>query len=229
MPEGEKKDMKKIIASSAVCLIALGTGLSVSASSISMDGQKGETDVRIGFENDSTVDPVEPGTIGLSRIPTAFDFGQSNRVIDQPQIIKTHNANSQAPQYLAVNDLRAEQKGKWEVNATASEIVNMDQDKSTDKLTGANISFTSNGMSFADTTADGKAFSNAAFGVSSVSKLGAGQTQQVLNTTDASTLGSKEVGAQITDVSLYVPANVGTPNALYTGTVTWTLDNTTQG
>lgn len=220
--------MKKIIASSAVCLIALGAGLSVSASSISMDGQKGDTDVRIGFENDSTTKPTEPGKIELSRIPTAFDFGQSNRIIDQPQVIKTHNANS-APQYLAVNDLRAEQKGTWEVNAKASEIVNMDQNKADDKLTGANISFTSNGMSFENSTAPGVTYSNAAFGVSSVSKLGAGQTAKVLDTTDASALAQKEVGAQITDVSLYVPANTGTPNSLYTGTVTWTLDNVTQG
>ncbi|MGX4687142.1 WxL domain-containing protein [Vagococcus sp. JNUCC 83] len=235
MLEGEKKEMKKIIASSAVCLIALGTGLSVSASGISMDGQKGETDVRIGFENDSDTKPTENGKIQLSRIPTAFDFGQSNRVIDQPQIIKSHNANPTAPQYLAVNDLRDAQTGKWEVNATASEIVNMDQEKSaTDKLTGANISFTSNAMSFTNPdvtkpTAAGTPFAGKGLTVSSVSKLAAGQTQQVLNTTDASTLGSKEVGAQITDVSLYVPANVGTPNALYTGTVTWTLDDVTQG
>lgn len=225
--------MKKIITSSALALITLGAGLSVSASSISMDGQKGDTDVRIGFENDSTTKPTDNGKIELSRIPTAFDFGQSNRIIDQPQVIKTHNANS-APQYLAVNDLRAEQKGTWEVNATASEIVNMDQNKADDKLTGANISFTSNGMSFENPEADkptapGVTYSNAAFGVSSVSKLGAGQTAKVLDTTDASALAQKEVGAQITDVSLYVPANTGTPNSLYTGTVTWTLDNVTQG
>ena len=226
--------MKKIIASSAVCLIALGTGLSVSASGISMDGQKGETDVRIGFENDTDTRPSDNDKLQLSRIPTAFDFGQSNRVIDQPQIIKSHNANPTAPQYLAVNDLRAEQKGTWTVSATASDIVNMDQNKSDDKLTGANISFTSDAMSFTNPdvtkpTAAGTPFTGTGLKVSSVSKLGAGQTQPVLNTTDASTLGSKEVGAQITDVSLYVPANVGTPNALYTGTVTWTLDNVTQG
>ncbi|MGX6970509.1 WxL domain-containing protein [Vagococcus bubulae] len=225
--------MKKIIASSAVCLIALGAGLSVSASSISMDGKKGDTDVRIGFENDSTTRPTENGKIELSRIPTAFDFGQSNRIIDQPQVIKTHNANS-APQYLAVNDLREAPSGKWEVNATASEIVNMDQNKVDDKLTGANISFTSNGVSFENPvakqpTADGVTYSNEKFGVSSVSKLGAGQTAKVLDTIDASALGKKEVGARITDVSLYVPANTGTPNSLYTGTVTWSLDNVTQG
>lgn len=220
--------MKKIIASSAVCLVALGAGLSVSASSISIDGQKGDTDVRIGFENDSTTNPIKPGNIGLSRIPTAFDFGQSNRIIDQPQIIKTHNANSEAPQYLAVNDLRSEQKGTWEVNATASDIVNMDQTKN-DKLEGVNLSFTANGMSFANETAQGTSYKNDAFGVSSVSKLEAGKTAKVLSTTDASALGEKEVGAQITDVSLYVPANTGTPNALYTGTVTWSLDNVTQG
>lgn len=225
------EDMKKIIASSAVCLIALSAGLSVSASSISIDGQKGETDVRIGFENDSTTNPVEPGTIGLSRIPTAFDFGQSNRIIDQPQIIKTHNANKEAPQYLAVNDLRSERKGKWVVNATASEIVNMDQTKAAegDKLSGVNLSFTANGMSFENATASGKAFANSALGVSSVSKLEAGKTAKVLDVKDASAFTETEVGAQITDVSLYVPANTGTPNALYTGTVTWTLDATTQG
>lgn len=224
------EDMKKIIASSAVCLIALSAGLSVSASSISIDGQKGETDVRIGFENDTTTQPGKDGEIQLTRIPTAFDFGQSNRIIDQPQIIKTHNANKEAPQYLAVNDLRSADKktGTWEVNATASEIVNMDQTKN-DKLEGVNLSFTANGMSFANETAPGTSFTNKALGVSSVSKLEAGKTAKVLSTTDASALGEKEVGAQITDVSLYVPANTGTPNALYTGTVTWSLDNVTQG
>lgn len=222
--------MKKIIASSAVCLIALGAGLSVSAAETNVD--KGTTDVRIGFENDSTVTPVNPGTLGLSRIPTAFDFGQSNRITDRPQVIKTFNSNSKAPQYLAVNDLREERKGGWKVTATASEIVNMDQEKSaTDKLTGANISFTAKGMSFETTDKEGKPYNNANLGVSSVSKLAPNQTGQVvLNTTDASAFGDvTELGAQITDVSLYVPANTGTPNASYSGTVTWSLDNVTQG
>jgi len=225
--------MKKIIASSAVCLIALGVSVTVSAATV----DQGNTDLRIGFENDSTDVPVQDGELGLSRIPTAFDFGQSNRIIDQPQVIKTHNANGQAPQYLAVNDKRATEKknGSWKVTVSASPITNLDQSVTKDNtLEGTTLSFNTKAVEFAGQDGKGavspyQLVEGLNFITNNVTNLktdGTPADVDVMSVGDASQTPAKELGAQITNVSLYVPANTGTPNALYTGTVNWTLDAT---
>ena len=225
--------MKKIIASSAVCLIALGVSANVSAATV----DQGSTDLRIGFENDSTDVPVQDGDLGLSRIPTAFDFGQSNRIIDQPQVIKTHNSNGQAPQYLAVNDRRATEKknGSWKVTVSASPITNLDQSVTKDKtLKGTTLSFNTKAVQFVGQDGKGAAspyqlVEGLNFITNNVTNLktdGTPADVDVMSVGDSSVTPANELGAQITNVSLYVPANTGTPNALYTGTVNWTLDAT---
>lgn len=225
--------MKKIIASSAVCIMALGIGVSVSAAPV----DQGTTDLKIGFENDSTNVPVQDGQLGLSRIPTAFDFGQSNRITDKPQVIKTNNSLSQAPQYLAVNDKRDKEHktGTWKVSVSASPIVNMDQSVTENNtLTGTTLSFKTKAMQFAGQDGKGVAspyqlVDGLDFLTNSITNLktdGSPSDVDVMSVGDASVAPANELGSQVTDVSLYIPANTGTPNALYSGTVNWTLDAT---
>ena len=208
---------KKIISTAVLTLIGVGGVSSTVHATISADRQSGETNTIVGFASDNTeVDPKD-GELGITKIPSAFDFGRENQVSSTIQTVSATNAGTQ---YVTATDLRTS-KTTWSVTAQASELVNILD--TTDKISAATIQIsghatTNNGSSWVSTND---------VAVNTVNLNAGGDSATFISTTaaDTSSLPEQEVGAQIRTVNLNLAANQGSSEQQYTGFITWNLES----
>lgn len=208
--------MKKIIPTSILTLLVLGGAANSAYATISADGQSGDTRTTVGFTDDNNiVDPTE-GEIGLTRIPSTFDFGRSNKVSTTVQSIAATNAGAQ---YVSATDLRTA-KTAWSITAQASEMVNV-LDRS-DKISNATLQISGDAM----TQKDGNWSATNDVAVNTVNLNSGGDSARFVSTTaaDTSSLPGQEVGARLSNIQLNLAANQGTSEQQYSGVVTWNLE-----
>ena len=208
--------MKKIIPTSILTLLVLGGTANSAYATISADGQSGDTTTTVGFTDDNhIVDPTE-GAIGLTRIPSTFDFGRSNKVSTTVQSIAATNAGAQ---YVSATDLRTA-KTAWSITAKASEMVNV-LDRS-DKISNATLQISGDAM----TQKDGKWSATNDVAVNTVNLNPGGDSARFVSTNaaDTSSLPGQEVGARLSNIQLNLAANQGTSEQQYSGAVTWNLE-----
>lgn len=209
--------MKKLVPTTALALLVLGGTAHSAYAAISADGKSGDTKTTVGFSDDnSTVDPTE-GSIGLTRVPSSFDFGKSNQVSSTVQSIAATNAGAQ---YVTATDLRTA-KTNWSITAQASEMVNVMD--TTDKISNATLQISGDAMS----QGDGAWSSTNDVAVNTLNLNAGGDSATFISTTaaDTSSLPGQEVGARLRNVQLNLAANQGTAEQQYGGTVTWNLEN----
>lgn len=207
--------VKKIIPVSLTLLVLGGTAHTAYAA-ISADGLSGETTTTVGFTDDNTeVEPTE-GAIGLTKVPSSFDFGRSNRVSSTVQSIVATNAVSQ---YVTATDLRTA-KTNWSVTAQASEMVNVMD--TADRISNATLQISGDAM----TQSEGAWSSTTDVAVNTLNLNTGGDSVTFISTTaaDTSSLPGQEVGARLRNVQLNIAANQGTAEQQYAGTVTWNLE-----
>ncbi|EPI05593.1 hypothetical protein D920_00079 [Enterococcus faecalis 13-SD-W-01] len=208
---------KKVISTAVLTLITVGGASGTVHAAISADRQSGETDTIVGFASDNIVLPPQNGELGISRIPSAFDFGRENQVSSTIQTISATNAGTQ---YVTATDLRTS-KNTWSVTAQASDLVNILD--STDKISAATIQISGHA-----TTNDGASWgSTNDVAVNTVNLNAGGDSATFISTTaaDTSSLPGQEVGAQIRAVNLNLAANQGASEQQYTGFITWNLES----
>lgn len=208
--------MKKLIPASILTLLVLGGAANSAYAAISADGQSGDTRTTVGFTDDNNiVDPTE-GEIGLTRIPSTFDFGRSNKVSTTVQSIAATNAGAQ---YVSATDLRTA-KTAWSITAQASEMVNV-LDRS-DKISNATLQISGDAM----TQKDGNWSATNDVAVNTVNLNSGGDSARFVSTTaaDTSSLPGQEVGARLSNIQLNLAANQGTSEQQYSGAVTWNLE-----
>ncbi|EPH88035.1 MULTISPECIES: WxL domain-containing protein [Enterococcus] len=208
--------MKKLIPTSILTLLVLGGAANSAYAAISADGQSGDTRTTVGFTDDNNiVDPTE-GEIGLTRIPSTFDFGRSNKVSTTVQSIAATNAGAQ---YVSATDLRTA-KTAWSITAQASEMVNV-LDRS-DKISNATLQISGDAM----TQKDGNWSATNDVAVNTVNLNSGGDSARFVSTTaaDTSSLPGQEVGARLSNIQLNLAANQGTSEQQYSGAVTWNLE-----
>ncbi|EYT94607.1 WxL domain-containing protein [Enterococcus mundtii] len=209
--------MKKIIPATMLTLFVIGGTAHSAYATISADGQSGDTKTIVGFTDDNNqVDPTE-GSIGLTSIPSNFDFGKSNQVSSKVQSIVATNAGSQ---YVTATDLRTE-KTSWSITAQASELVNVME--TTDKISNATLQISGDAM----TQTNGAWNSTNDVAVNTLHLNAGGDSTTFVSTTaaDTSSLPGQEVGARLRNVQLNLAANQGTAEQQYAGTVTWNLES----
>ncbi|MBO1090126.1 WxL domain-containing protein [Enterococcus hirae] len=208
--------VKKLVPLTAFTLLALGSTANSAYAAISADSQSGNTTTSVGFADDnSEAEPTE-GAIGLTRIPSSFDFGSSNQVSSTVQSINVGNAGAQ---YVTATDLRTA-KTNWSITAQASEMVNvMDP---TDKISNATLHIAGDAM----TQTDGAWSSTNDVSVNTINLIPGGDSGTFVSTTaiDESSLPGQEVGARLRNVRLSLAANQETAEQQYTGSVTWNLE-----
>ncbi|SFE58111.1 WxL domain surface cell wall-binding [Enterococcus casseliflavus] len=209
--------MKKIIPATMLTLFVIGGTAHSAYATISADGQSGNTETTIGFsEENHVVDPTE-GLIGLTSIPSNFNFGKSNQVSSQVQSIAVTNSGAQ---YVTATDLRAQKTG-WSITAQASEMVNVMD--TTDKISNATLQISGDAM----TQTNGAWNSTNDVAVNTLHLNAGGDSTTFVSTTaaDTSSLPGQEVGARLRNVQLNLAANQGTAEQQYAGTVTWNLES----
>lgn len=209
--------MKKIISTTLLSLLVLGATANSAYAAISADAQSGDTTATVGFTDDNIeIDPKE-GEIGLTRIPSSFDFGKSNTVSTTVQSIAATNAGAQ---YVSVTD-RRDEKSSWSITAQASEMVNV-MDTS-EKISNATLQISGdameqNGGSWSSTN-------DVSVNTLNLNLGGDSATFVSTNAADSSSLPGQEVGARLRKVQLNLSANQGTAGQQYAGTVTWNLES----
>lgn len=209
--------MKKLVPVAAFTLLVLGGTAHSAYAAISADGQSGDTTTTVGFIDDNNqVDPTE-GSLGLTRVPSSFDFGRSNQVSSTVQSITATNAGAQ---YVTATDLRTA-KTNWSITAQASEMVNV-MDTS-DKISNATLQISGDAM----TQSDGAWSATNDVAVTTLNLNAGGDSATFVSTTaaDTSSLPGQEVGARLRNVQLNLAANQGTAEQQYAGTVTWNLES----
>lgn len=184
------------------------------------------TDAGIGFTD------YNPGTSGddleIKWAPGNLDFGSANKVNSSATV---YNEDSAAKKYVVVNDKRTESNSdKWELNVSLSELMS-----GSAQLTGATLEFGAATQAYQGTAAPESPGSiveptaaHTATVPSATQTLEQGGTaKKVMEDNGSSTSSYKGTTAlEMDGIKMNVPAGVAKEGRQYSGTLTWSLDDT---
>jgi hypothetical protein len=187
------------------------------------------TDTHIEFSG-HTPNPNPQGDLNLIWVPTTFEFGKHD-VADNATASTSYEMQNALPKYTVVEDKRADVHGQWTVKAASSELKS-----GADSLAGAEINITNSKVKqytptdntvvpeSANAIVDAPgSWSNVT--VSANVQLAAGGAAQEVMTATGSAVENGKYAAEFGKVTLKVPQNQA-KEGNYTGTVTWTLEDT---
>lgn len=225
------KAKKWITASLAVaggCLLA-----AMPASAAEVDSMN--TNMSVGFGTETqTPSPTAPGTntVSLASVPSALTFGDNNSLQtgSGSQVI---NLQGGGKRYVAVKDTRTG-NNPWKVTAKASVLTDGGTSKFEGTGNAAKVSFTSTGKVYHGSGTPGTGNNITALVGNADDPIAGGS---VIVTADGSTTsaviksattGSPTGGwaSELTDIKLTIPKGIAYEGAQYTGTITWSLDDT---
>ncbi|GGC95360.1 WxL domain-containing protein [Enterococcus sp. DIV0242_7C1] len=187
------------------------------------------TDTHIEFSG-HTPNPNPEGDLNLIWVPTTFEFGNHD-VADNATASTSYEMQNPLPKYTVVEDKRTDAHGQWTVKAASSELKS-----GSNSLAGAQINITNTAVKQYTPTdntvvpestgaivdAPGS-WSNVT--VSSNIQLAAGGAAQEVMTATGSAVENGKYAAEFGNVTLQVPQSQA-KEGNYTGTVTWTLEDT---
>lgn len=228
--------IKKVMATAlaATTLSTLGTG-AVYATQV----DQADTEVGIGFV-DAHIPGEEDGDLQLRWVPKKLDFGKYNDINRKYQEFEEVSGNSY---YVVVRDTRKDDQtgmvndtNTWKVNAKLGEITVAGQP--TKKLEKAQLFFTSKAHGYegendpnTDKTTIKVAAAHATDKGSTVPTVVAntqleagGTTKELMRQKDQKS--SCDWAASLENIKLGVAGNQAEKGYHYTGTLTWTLDDT---
>lgn len=217
----KKKLLAGLLTSASVLGVCIAGGNALATETDTVDTKAG-----IGFTD------YNPGTSGddlqVKWAPGNFDFGSSNAVNSNAT---SYNEDSDAKKYVVVEDGRAETNSdKWELNVALSDIKS-----GSAQLTGATLEFDaavqayqgsaapdSPGSIVAPTAAHTAAVTNA------TQVLNQGGVAQKLIEDDGNGTSSYKgtTALEMDGIKMNVPAGVAVEGRQYSGTLTWSLDDT---
>lgn len=192
------------------------------------------TDMSVGFGTETqTPGPIVPNSISLRSVPSNLSFGDDNIVETGTGIQAFDLQGLGTTRYVAVKDTRTG-SNPWKVTAKASVLT----DGSTSKFEGNNaavIQFDSSAKAYHGNSAPGTG--------NNISDLTGQQGDPITSnysviipTDDSSTtevfksaLGGTPAGGwacELTNIKLAIPKGVAYEGAQYTGTITWSLEDT---
>ena len=225
------KAKKWITASLAVaggCLLA-----AMPASAAQVDSMN--TDMSVGFGTETQTpspSPVLPNSISLRSVPSALSFGDSN-TIETGAGTQVINLEGGGKRYVAVKDTRTG-NNPWKVTAKASVLT----DGGTSKFEGtgnvAKVSFTSTGKVYHGSGTPGTGNNITALAGNGDDPIAGGSVTVIADGSDSQEViksaaaGSPTGGwaSELTDIKLTIPKGIAYEGAQYTGTITWSLDDT---
>lgn len=214
----KKKLLAGFLASASVLgvCVAGGTALADTA----------DTEVGIGFTGHEA--GVTPGDLEIKWAPTAFDFGTANTV---NTIVNAFPEESGTNKYVVVSDKRAETNAdEWKLTAKMSNIMS-----GSAQLTGATLEFDAAKKAYNGTAAPEAAGSitaptashTATITSASVSLVQGAAATEVMTDDGGGTSSYKGATAlEMENIELNVPASVAVAGKQYTGTLTWSLEDT---
>ncbi|MGG5369399.1 WxL domain-containing protein [Enterococcus sp. AZ196] len=215
----KKKLVAGLLASASVLGICLSGGTALAA-----EVQKEDTTVGIGFG-----EHVNPpgGELQIAWLPKSFDFG-SGHTPDAVNAVD-YTAKGAAKKYVVVSDARAESNAdKWILTAKLSDLKD-----GANTLSGATLKFNTTLMGYSgdkapeDPTSVIPAGTRTAVVPATASLTPGAAATTVMNDDGAGTTSFKGKSAvEMSDIKLNVLGGKALDNKTYTGTVTWSLDDT---
>ncbi|MGC6768286.1 WxL domain-containing protein [Enterococcus sp. LJL128] len=223
----------------AVTAAAFG-GIILGATASAQEVDRQDTEVGIGFV-DAHIPGTEEGDLQLRWVPKKLDFGKYNDINKKYQEFAEVSGNSY---YVVVRDTRKDDltgtvtdTNEWVVKAQLGELTAL-SGTTTKKLDKTKLFFTSKVHGYdgendpntdattiksagAHATATGSTAPTAA----TSTELTVGGASKALFT-QKNQAASADWAASLEDIKLGVGGNVGEKGLHYTGTLTWTLDDT---
>jgi len=219
----KKKLVAGLLASASVLGICLSGGTAFAAV------QEEDTTVGIGFK-DHLNPPPPPGDLSIQWLPKAFKFGEAH---DVDTVTKSYPIDDTSEKYVVINDSRADATGqKWILTAKLSEMKS-----ATHRLKGAKLNFTSTKMAYDGGTAHpdtsnvvaprAEHTAVAATGTLSLDEGGTTPVEVMHDDGDTNASSFKgKTATQLGGIELEVVGSTAVEKQSYTGTVTWSLDDT---
>ncbi|UQF22627.1 WxL domain-containing protein [Vagococcus lutrae] len=193
------------------------------------------TDMSVGFGTDTQTpnpSPVLPNTASLRSVPSALSFGDNNSLSSNAQTFSLQGLGT-TTRYVAVKDTRAG-NNSWKVTAKASVLT----DGGTSKFEGTNnfakLSFTSTakvyhgsgtpGVGNNITDLVGNPNDPQSGGTVTIKADGSDSKEVIKSAATGSPAGGW--ASELTAIKLIVPGGIAYEGAQYTGTITWSLEDT---
>ena len=223
-----------VTALTVTTLAAIGAGTAYAA-----DVDQADTEVGIGFV-DAHIPGEEDGDLQLRWVPKKLDFGKYNDVNGKYTEFEEVSTNNY---YVVVRDTRKDDQtgsvidtNTWKVNAKLGEITNAND--TSKKLTKAQLFFDSQAHGYEGeddpNTVASTIKSAAAHATSKGSTTptitaktqleAGGATKELMRQTDQK--ASADWAASLENIKLGVGGHQGEKGLSYSGTLTWTLDDT---
>lgn len=215
---------KKLFAS----LLASATLLSIFAAGIGANASvKDSEDTEVGIGFSGHIEPPGTDPLTLKWAPQNLDFGSANAVNAAAAVF---NEESGAKKYVVVSDGRPDTVGdKWELTAQLSDLK-----AGSAQLTGATLEYSATKKGYQGTAAPEVAGSiipataaHTATVVASSTLTQGAAAVKVMDDDGGSTSSYKgDTAMEMDNIKLNVPGGVAQSGKQYTGTVTWSLDDT---
>ncbi|MBO0410528.1 WxL domain-containing protein [Enterococcus hulanensis] len=215
----KKKLLAGVLASATVLGVCMAGGAALAAEQDTVT-----TNAGIGFTD---YVPGGTGDLAIKWAPGSFDFGTTNTVNASAT---AYNEDSGAKKYIVIQDKRAETNAdKWELNVGLSDIKS-----GSAQLTGATLEFDAAVQAYQGTATPESPGSIVAptdqtatvTNVKQVLNQG-GVAQKVMEDDGSGTSSYKGTTAlEMDEIKMNVPAGVAKEGRQYSGTVTWSLDDT---
>ncbi|MDT2659194.1 WxL domain-containing protein [Enterococcus hulanensis] len=215
----KKKLLAGVLASATVLGVCMAGGAAQAAVKDTVTTEAG-----IGF-----TDYVPGGNeaLAIKWAPGNFDFGTTNTVNTSAT---AYNEDSGSKKYIVIKDERTETNtDKWELNVGLSDIKS-----GSAQLTGATLEFKATKQAYQGTATPESPGSivaptsdHTATVTSTTQVLSQGVTQKVMEDNGNNTSSYKGTTAlEMDEIKMNVPAGVAREGRQYSGTVTWSLDDT---
>ncbi|WP_159150435.1 WxL domain-containing protein [Enterococcus faecalis] len=220
----KKRLVVGFVSSIALAGIAIVGGTNVQAAVT----DSASTDIGIGFSGHGP--GTTPGDLDIQWAPIGLDFSKSNMV--NTTAVKEFSETTGTNKYVVVSEKRSQLPSRtWKLTA---ELSNLENAEGSETLTGAGLMFDAtvkgyDGMNTPETSGSIVDIGARTAIVNSASQtVNAGATavpvMQDSGSAGASYLGSTAM--EMSNIKLKVPANSAKINQQYSGTLTWSLNDT---
>ncbi|WP_368757014.1 WxL domain-containing protein [Enterococcus avium] len=216
---------KKLVAGLLTSATLLGVCVLGGANASAAEVDNADTEVGIGFTGHAP--GTTPGPLEIQWAPLKLDFHNANTVNtvvqDFPEITGTKK-------YMVVSDTRAGATDEWKLTAQLTELTNA---ANTETLTGAILKFDTALQGYQGTNAPEAPGSIVAAGARTATGFGAGKTVNaggsavnLMEDGTGSGTYQGQTAMEMDNIKLEVPANAAEVGEQYSGTLTWSLDDT---
>lgn len=218
----KKKVLAGLLTSATLIGLCMAGGTSASAAEV----DHADTEVGIGFTNHKP--GVNPGPLEVKWAPIKLNFHNSNTVNTAVQDFPEITGKKQ---HVVVSDVRGGATDQWKLTAAMTTLTNA---ANTETLTGAVLKFDTTLQGYFGTDAPEAPGSIVAPGARTATMTGAsasvtaGAAAVKVMEDGTGGVGTFQGGSamEMDNIAMEVPANAAKPSEQYSGTLTWSLDDT---